>query len=113
MSTKPVPQTLNQTGVGVSHGPQSAESRLPPPASLSLTKSLKEQTSMAETCTHEQPDSRVNYYFFYGSLMDHAVLSRALQQPHRPEIYPATVEGWQCKMWGEYPALVRSPGNNV
>jgi gamma-glutamylcyclotransferase (GGCT)/AIG2-like uncharacterized protein YtfP len=54
----------------------------------------------------ERPDFQVEYYFFYGTLMDRAVLARILQQHHRPEIYPASIKGWQCKMSGEYPALV-------
>jgi gamma-glutamylcyclotransferase (GGCT)/AIG2-like uncharacterized protein YtfP len=61
---------------------------------------------MDETLTTEGPDLQVEYYFFYGTLMDRAVLARILQQPHRPEIYPASINGWQCQMWGEYPALV-------
>lgn len=65
---------------------------------------------MADTASLERPGFRVEYYFFYGSLMDRSVLARVLQKQHRPEIYPATLKGWQCKMWGDYAALVHSPG---
>jgi len=63
---------------------------------------------MAESPTSEELDFQAEYYFLYGTLMDHNVLARVLQQPHRPEIYTATIEGWKGKMWGEHPALVQS-----
>ncbi|KAJ5661479.1 uncharacterized protein N7477_009095 [Penicillium maclennaniae] len=65
---------------------------------------------MADTVSLAQAGFRVEYYFFYGSLMDRTVLARVLQKHHRPEIYPASLKGWQRKMWGEYPALDHSPG---
>ncbi|KAJ5216598.1 uncharacterized protein N7498_003005 [Penicillium cinerascens] len=68
---------------------------------------------MAEFPTAEQDGFRVEYYFFYGTLMDRTVLASVLQQPHRPEVYTARIRGWQCRMWGDYPTLVHGPDYTV
>ncbi len=52
---------------------------------------------------------RKEYYFFHGSLMDPSTLARVLQLPSRPQLYPAKIEGYSCKLWGPYPAVVDRP----
>lgn len=49
------------------------------------------------------------YYFFYGTLMDPSTLARVLQLPSRPQLYPAKIVGFSCKLWGPYPAVVDGP----
>lgn len=49
------------------------------------------------------------FYFFYGTLMDPATLAKVLQLPFRPELYPAKIVGYSCKLWGPYPAMVDGP----
>lgn len=46
--------------------------------------------------------------FFYGSLMDPEVIQAVLDLPGLPTTIPATVSGFQIKMWGIYPALIPS-----
>lgn len=52
---------------------------------------------------------RKEYYLFYGSLMDPPTLARVLQLPSRPQLYPAKIEGYSCKLWGPYLAVVDRP----
>jgi Gamma-glutamyl cyclotransferase, AIG2-like len=52
------------------------------------------------------------YYFFYGSLMDSATLMKVLKLLHQPELVPARITGYSCKLWGQYPALVDGPAGN-
>lgn len=49
-------------------------------------------------------------YFFYGTLSDPSMLSDILDLNEEPEIRPAYLIGYRCKMWGQYPALVDAPG---
>ncbi|KAI0597001.1 hypothetical protein F4775DRAFT_271400 [Biscogniauxia sp. FL1348] len=46
------------------------------------------------------------YMFFYGTLMDKEMLQVAAGLSSAPELRPATITGWQLKMWGPYPTLV-------
>lgn len=41
---------------------------------------------------------RKEYYFFYGTLMDPSTLARVLQLPSRPQLYPAKIVGFSCKL---------------
>jgi gamma-glutamylcyclotransferase (GGCT)/AIG2-like uncharacterized protein YtfP len=45
-------------------------------------------------------------YFLYGTLMDPNTLSKVLGTQERPEIKPAHIFGYQCKLWGPFPALI-------
>jgi gamma-glutamylcyclotransferase (GGCT)/AIG2-like uncharacterized protein YtfP len=56
---------------------------------------------------------RPEYYFFYGSLMDSATLMKVLKLLHQPELVPARITGYSCKLWGQYPALVDGPPGNI
>jgi gamma-glutamylcyclotransferase (GGCT)/AIG2-like uncharacterized protein YtfP len=47
--------------------------------------------------------------FFYGSLMDPTTLKRALNLKERPIPQLATITGYHCKLWGQYPALLDGP----
>ncbi|KAB8067584.1 hypothetical protein BDV29DRAFT_200088 [Aspergillus leporis] len=42
-------------------------------------------------------------YFFYGTLNDSSM----------PELRPAFILGYECKLWGQYPALVDAPNSVV
>ncbi|KAI1631006.1 hypothetical protein F4809DRAFT_634248 [Biscogniauxia mediterranea] len=46
------------------------------------------------------------HMFFYGSLMDKDMLQVAARLASPPELRPASISGWQVKMWGAYPTLV-------
>ena len=52
---------------------------------------------------------RKEYYFFYGTLMGPITLAKVLQLSARPQLYPAKIVGYSCKLWGPYPALVDGP----
>ncbi|QKX58596.1 uncharacterized protein TRUGW13939_05721 [Talaromyces rugulosus] len=45
-------------------------------------------------------------YFFYGTLSDPSMLRDILELQSEPELRPASVTGYACKLWGQYPALV-------
>ncbi|RGP71731.1 hypothetical protein FLONG3_7035 [Fusarium longipes] len=44
-------------------------------------------------------------YFVYGTLMDPGMLADVLGLEHQPELRPAKIEGYSCKLWGQYPAM--------
>ena len=54
---------------------------------------------------------RKELYFFYGSLMDPSMLARVLALRHSPELIPAKITGYCCKLWGPYPALLDGPAD--
>ncbi|KAL4912111.1 hypothetical protein BDW62DRAFT_195400 [Aspergillus aurantiobrunneus] len=49
-------------------------------------------------------------YFFYGTLSDPALLRDVLGLESEPQLRPASVMGYKCKLWGQYPALLDAPG---
>ncbi|KAH8094751.1 hypothetical protein BXZ70DRAFT_357158 [Cristinia sonorae] len=51
--------------------------------------------------------------FFYGTLSLPHVLQRVLGLYEAPMLLPASVSGFEVKMWGPYPALVRSGEGNL
>ncbi|KAL3477185.1 hypothetical protein BJX99DRAFT_127592 [Aspergillus californicus] len=52
-------------------------------------------------------------YFFYGTLSDPAMLRDVLELDSKPELRTASMIGYKCKMWGQYPALVDAPNEVV
>lgn len=52
-------------------------------------------------------------YFFYGSLLDPSLLTELLGLECEPELLSASLDGYQCKLWGLYPALVACAGGTV
>ncbi len=51
--------------------------------------------------------------FFYGSLMNVTLTQAILQLPQPPVFRPGKIHGFKKKMWGAFPALVRSEGDEV
>ncbi|KAF7521992.1 hypothetical protein PCG10_007773 [Penicillium crustosum] len=53
-------------------------------------------------------------YFFYGSLQDKGLLIDLLDLKQASHLRPAYIEGYKCKLWGPYPALLSGdPGDTV
>ncbi|RAH84384.1 hypothetical protein BO86DRAFT_307084 [Aspergillus japonicus CBS 114.51] len=52
-------------------------------------------------------------YFFYGTLVDPSMLAEVLGLDEKPKLRPAYLLGYDCKMWGQYPALIDAPGSVV
>ncbi|KAL3468101.1 hypothetical protein BJX64DRAFT_246882 [Aspergillus heterothallicus] len=52
-------------------------------------------------------------YFFYGTLADPSLLSEILNLEHKPFLRPAKISGYECRLWGQYPALLEAPGEVV
>ncbi|RHZ69156.1 hypothetical protein CDV55_103947 [Aspergillus turcosus] len=52
-------------------------------------------------------------YFFYGTLTDPLMITEILNLAEEPQLRPAYIMGYECKMWGQYPALLDSPGSIV
>lgn len=47
-------------------------------------------------------------YFVYGSLMNSATLQTVIAARDPPQLRPAKIHGYYLKMWGQYPALLKS-----
>ncbi|KAI9923890.1 hypothetical protein AWENTII_008262 [Aspergillus wentii] len=60
-------------------------------------------------------ESAPEYFFFYDALMDPSTLARVIQRPGQPNIRRARVQGWTCKLWNGYPALIEGniPNPNI
>lgn len=52
-------------------------------------------------------------YFFYGTLVDPSMIAEILGLDHEPELRPAYIVGYECKLWGQYPALLDAPDSIV
>jgi gamma-glutamylcyclotransferase (GGCT)/AIG2-like uncharacterized protein YtfP len=52
-------------------------------------------------------------YFFYGTLSDPAMLRDILGLEAAPQLRAATITGYECKPWGQYPALLDAPDKVV
>lgn len=52
-------------------------------------------------------------YFFYGTLADPSMVRDILELETEPELRPARIVGYKCKLWGQYPALLDSRGSVV
>ncbi|KAL4791916.1 hypothetical protein BDV19DRAFT_369638 [Aspergillus venezuelensis] len=64
----------------------------------------------AKTPSHTDPFAApTGPYFFYGTLSDPAMLGDVLDLETEPQLRPATILGYECKLWGQYPALVDAP----
>lgn len=98
----------------------------PPPPHNAFAKQspaiLKLRTVPASQYFHKkqrQPQDKApaptGPYFFYGSLLDPGMLVEILSLETEPELRPAYIEGFRCKLWGQYPALVvdEMPGSRV
>lgn len=48
-------------------------------------------------------------YFVYGTLMDRTMLADILGLEEKPELRPAKIVGYSCKLWGQYPAMQDGP----
>lgn len=48
-------------------------------------------------------------YFFYGTLSDPAMLRDVLGLETEPQLRPASITGYECKLWGQYPAILNAP----
>jgi hypothetical protein len=48
-------------------------------------------------------------YFFYGTLSDPVMLRDVLGLEIVPQLRPASIIGYECKLWGQYPALLDAP----
>lgn len=67
--------------------------------------------------TQHDLDPPTGLYFFYGTLMDPSILSSVLgldpaaaeQRKSDFDLRPAYIVGYECKLWGPYPALVDGP----
>ncbi|KAL9123472.1 MAG: hypothetical protein Q9217_007088 [Psora testacea] len=59
------------------------------------------------------PRKRDSLYFFYGSLMDQERLCLVLGLKSVPTFRPAHVIGYECMLWGPYPALIDKAGGIV
>ncbi|KAL1982631.1 hypothetical protein VTN96DRAFT_1066 [Rasamsonia emersonii] len=55
---------------------------------------------------------KIEYYFFYGTLMDPSILAKVPKHPSRIEPRPAKIIGYSTKFWGDYPALIDGPPGN-
>lgn len=50
-------------------------------------------------------------YFLYGTLTDPCMLAEILSLGHEPVLRPAYIQGYECRLWGQYPALLDAGGD--
>lgn len=96
----------------------------PPPPDLSakvspIVKKLRSappgyfsQPEMSALPTHPSA-APTGPYFFYGTLSDPAMLRDVLGLKTEPQLRPASITDYECKLWGQYPALLDAPGKVV
>ena len=58
-------------------------------------------------------DAPTGLYFFYGTLTDPSMICEILGLETEPELRPALLVGYVCKLWGQYPALLDAPDSVV
>ncbi|KAJ5987147.1 hypothetical protein N7451_011512 [Penicillium sp. IBT 35674x] len=58
-------------------------------------------------------DAPTGPYFFYGTLTDPSMVREILGLETEPELRPARLSGYECKLWGQYPALLDAPDSVV
>ncbi|KAJ5664062.1 hypothetical protein N7507_004793 [Penicillium longicatenatum] len=58
-------------------------------------------------------DAPTGPYFFYGTLTDPSMVREILGLEFEPELRSARLSGYECKLWGQYPALLDAPGSVV
>ncbi|KAE8341918.1 hypothetical protein BDV24DRAFT_162799 [Aspergillus arachidicola] len=56
--------------------------------------------------TVNQSTTPTGPYFFYGTLTDPSMVTEILNLDQEPKFRPAIIQGYECKMWGQYPGLV-------
>lgn len=56
-------------------------------------------------------DAPTGPYFFHGTLTDPSMIREILELEIEPELRPARLSGYECKSWGQYPALFDAPGS--
>ncbi|KAF9893126.1 hypothetical protein FE257_012537 [Aspergillus nanangensis] len=57
--------------------------------------------------------SPTGVYFFYGTLADPLMLREILGLESEPPRRPASLTGYKCMLWGQYPALLDGSGSTV
>lgn len=88
-------------------GIESGCSNTPPPPMVSDAFDGLDETRRLYTLRYSEPFQPC-HMFFYGSLRDPEVLQAVLDLSELPITRPATISGFEIKMWGIYPALVPS-----
>ncbi|CDM38409.1 hypothetical protein DTO013E5_9724 [Penicillium roqueforti] len=58
-------------------------------------------------------DAPTGPYFFYGTLTDPSMVREILELETEPELRPARLSGYECKLWGQYPALLDAPDSVI
>lgn len=63
----------------------------------------------------DRPAAPTGFYFFYGTLMDPKMPTEILDlDPEtKPELRPGKILGYETKLWGQYPALIKGPPGSV
>ena len=81
---------------------------------ITLNLKVKHKAHALESTLLPEPKApQAGPYFFYGSLLDPSLLTELLGLEREPDLLPASLDGYQCKLWGQYPALVACVGGTV
>ncbi|CAG8042386.1 unnamed protein product [Penicillium nalgiovense] len=84
------------------------------PTVLKMRSTSPSHFFQSQTRPQDQGPSPTGPYFFYSSLQDQSLLIDLLDLKHSFHLRPAYVEGYKCKLWGHYPALLSGdPGDTV
>jgi gamma-glutamylcyclotransferase (GGCT)/AIG2-like uncharacterized protein YtfP len=105
--------------------PQSSYEAHPPKSHFKIAEKVSgfwEKFQYAQGAFYEASDPglpidplapKIGPYFFYGTLMDPTMLMEILDLKETPMLRRATIAGYSCKLWGQYPALVNGPQGGI
>lgn len=82
---------------------------LPPLSGFARAFFNAQQSPEVNPAPWQPPPFRKELFFFYGTLMDPATLTKVLNLIEPPILQPATITGYHCKLWGPYPVLLDGP----
>ncbi|CAI7635483.1 unnamed protein product [Penicillium pancosmium] len=60
---------------------------------------------------HNPLTSTTGHYFINSTLADPTILREVLSLETEPQLRPASIIGYRCKLWGRHPALLDAPGS--
>lgn len=103
---KRVTSSINLRNSAHNHRPPSSKTKAQEPICAETYSKIK--VKMEPTLKPPAAPPTPQYMFFYGTLMDPALLQTVAGLAYLPQVRKATLKGFKPMMWGEiYPTLLR------
>lgn len=84
--------------------PANPQSKISP--SVLKMKTIAPESVLYTPSPKPQGPAPAGLYFFYGTLQHPALLKNILNLAEEPVLRPAILDGYKCKLWSSYPALL-------